>query len=76
MLVCVWWWWMLKMILVLKQTYQYCQARVLVLVIVLDYSLRLVSIPVSKGPELKLLVKCEEKEECTVYIYRNDQSET
>ena len=31
-----------------------CQARVLVLVIVLDYSLRLVSIPVSKGPELKL----------------------
>ena len=32
----------------------YCQARVLVLVIVLDYSLRLVSIPVSKGPELKL----------------------
>ena len=32
----------------------YCQARVLVLVILLDYSLRLVSIPVSKGPELKL----------------------
>ena len=31
-----------------------CQARFLVLVIVLDYSLRLVSIPVSKGPELKL----------------------
>ena len=31
-----------------------CQARVLVLVIVLDSSLRLVSIPVSKGPELKL----------------------
>ena len=31
-----------------------CQARVLVLVILLDYSLRLVSIPVSKGPELKL----------------------
>ena len=28
-----------------------CQARVLVLVIVLDYSLRLVSIPVSKDPE-------------------------
>ena len=31
-----------------------CQARFLVLVIVLDYSLRLVSIPASKGPERKL----------------------
>ena len=37
-----------------RHNFDICQARVLVLVIVLDYSLRLVSIPVSKGPELKL----------------------